>query len=213
VVPAWRELADVDDPRGDDHGPTGHYTYPLAPGWRDHHPADIEHVHAWGAGGALRIALRMHDVVSQWNPPQGFDHVAFTIAVELPGATGGSRVLPLQHAPLPGDMRWHYRLRANGWSLASFNATGASDDNEGQAGGPAPDIRVDQPNRTVTFTLPAGALGDRASLAGARLYVTTWDYDGGYRALAPRAQPGAFGGGDGARDPLVMDATDVIVLH
>jgi hypothetical protein len=213
VVPAWRVLADVDDPRGDDHGPTGHYTYPLAPGWREHHPADIEHVQAWGAGGALRIALRMHDVVSQWNPPRGFDHVAFTIVLEWPGAAGGSRVLPLQHANLPDDMQWHYRLRANGWSVSSFDASGASDDNEGTARGPSPDIRVDQPGRTITFTIPAAALGDRASLTGARLYVTTWDYDGGYRALAPQAQPGAFGGGDGRRDPLVMDATNVILLH
>jgi len=44
------------------------------------------------------------------------------------------------------------------------------------------------------------------------VYVTTWDYDGGYRALQP--EPGAFavGGGDPARDPRVMDDTAVIVL-
>ena len=213
VNPSWQLRADVDDPRGDDTGPSGQYRYPLDAGWRAHRPADIEHVQAWGAGGALRIALRMHDVVSQWNPPQGFDHVAFTIFVQLPGASGGSRVLPLQHALLPGDMRWGYRLRANGWSLASFNAPGASDANEGTAAGPSPDIRVDKAARTITFTIPAAALGDRASLDGAKVYVTTWDYDGGYRALAPQPQPAAFGGGDGARDPLVMDATDVIVLR
>jgi carbohydrate-binding DOMON domain-containing protein len=213
VSPAWRRLADVDDPRGDDTGPGGHYLYPLDPGWRVHHPADIERVQAWGAHGALRVALRMHDVVSQWNPPYGFDHVAFTLFVQLPGASGGSTVLPLQHAQLPGDMRWDYRLRANGWSIASFNAAGASDAKEGTAGGPSPDVSVDKAARTITFTIPATALGDRASLAGARLYVTTWDYDGGYRALSPQAQPAAFGGGDGARDPLVMDSTDVIVLR
>ena len=32
-------------------------------------------------------------------------------------------------------------------------------------------------------------------------------------ALALQPQPAAFGGGDGTRDPLVMDATDVIVLR
>ena len=213
VNPTWQVLANVDDPRGDDNGPTGRYRYPVDAGWREHRPADIEHVQAWGTGGALRIALRMHDVVSQWNPPLGFDHVAFTLFLQLPGASGGSRVLPLQHAQLPGDMRWHYRLRANGWSLASFNAAGASDANEGTAGGPSPDIHVDKTVRTITFTIPAAALGDRASLDGAKVYVTTWDYDGGYRALAPLPQPAAFGGGDGTRDPLVMDATDVIVLR
>lgn len=213
VNPSWQVLADADDPRDDDHGPTGQYRYPLDSGWRDHRPADIEHLQAWGAGGALRVALRMHDVVSQWNAPQGFDHVAFSIFVQLPDASGGSRVLPLQHARLPGDMRWHYRLRANGWSTASFSPAGASDAGEGTAQGPSPEITVDKANHTITFTIPASALGGRASLVGARLYVTTWDYDGGYRALAARPQPAAFGGGDGTRDPLVMDATDVIVLR
>ena len=64
----------------------------------------------------------------------------------------------------------------------------------------------------MTFFLPAGALGNPRTLSGARLHVTTWDYDGGYRALAPQAQSHAFGGGDGSRDPLVMDASAVITL-
>jgi hypothetical protein len=154
----------------------------------------------------------MHDVVSQWNPTYDFDHVALTLFVQLPGARGGSRAMPLQHATLPGDMRWHYRLRANGWSLAAFSASGASDRNEGTPAA-SPDIAVDKANDSITFTIPATALGDLPSLAGAKLYVTSWDYDGGYRALAPQPQPAAFGGGDGTRDPLVMDATDVIVLR
>jgi glycosidase len=212
VAQAWRVAADVEDRRGDDNGPTGQYVYPVDPGWRQHRPADITHVRASTAGGALRVALRMHDIVSQWNPMYGFDHVALTLFVQLPGETGGSRTMPLQHATLPGDMRWHYRLRANGWSLAAFGAAGASETNEGTPAA-SPDIAVDKAADTITLTIPATALGDHASLAGAKLYVTSWDYDGGYRALAPRALPAAFGGGDGSRDPLVMDATDVIVLR
>ena len=60
--------------------------------------------------------------------------------------------------------------------------------------------------------MPAAALGRAAGLSGARVYVTTWDYDGGYRALAPEAGPHAFGGGDPARDPRVMDAVGPIDL-
>jgi hypothetical protein len=65
--------------------------------------------------------------------------------------------------------------------------------------------------QSVVFTLPAAALGRPASLSGARIYVTTWDYDGGYRALGPQAQPYAMGGGS-ASDPKVMDASPVLVL-
>jgi glycosidase len=212
VAHAWRVAADVDDRDGDDKGPGGRYVYPTDPGWRLHRPADITHVRASTAGGALRVALRLHDVVSQWNPTYGFDHVALTLFVQLPGEPGGSRLMPLQHATLPGDMRWHYHLRANGWALAAFRATGATADNEGTPLA-APDIAVDKASDTITFTIPATALGDRTSLAGAKLYVTSWDYDGGYRPLAPLPQAAAFGGGDGSRDPLVMDATDVIVLR
>jgi hypothetical protein len=74
-------------------------------------------------------------------------------------------------------------------------------------------IEVDAAKRRVSFLLPAAALGGQRRFEGARLYVSTWDYDGGYRPLAP--QPGAytFGGGDPARAPRVIDASAVITLH
>jgi hypothetical protein len=73
-------------------------------------------------------------------------------------------------------------------------------------------VSVDRATHTVTLTLPAAALGAPGTLSGARLYVTTWDYDGGYRALQAEAAPFAMGGGDTARDPSVMDDAAVITL-
>ncbi|MFN7552056.1 MAG: hypothetical protein ACK5SH_10880, partial [Pseudomonadota bacterium] len=70
---------------------------------------------------------------------------------------------------------------------------------------PAPTIAADARAKRIAFTFPAAALGGRRNLAGARIHVTTWDYDGGWRALQPAAGSHAFGGGEGARDPLVMD--------
>jgi hypothetical protein len=64
---------------------------------------------------------------------------------------------------------------------------------------------------TISLTLPAAALGRLPSLSGAKVYVTTWDYDGGYRPLAALAQPFGVGGG-AAGEPKVMDASAVIVL-
>jgi hypothetical protein len=70
---------------------------------------------------------------------------------------------------------------------------------------------VDRATRTLRLTISAAALGRPARLSGARLYITTWDYDSGFRALAPQAQPFVFGGGpaDGVK---VMDDSGVIVL-
>jgi glycosidase len=204
----WQPAADLDDPRGDDTGPSGAYTYPTDPGWRDARPADIRRVRAWTAGGALRFEVTLPGISTAWNPSNGFDHVAITAFLQLPGRDGGARVMPQQHATLPDGMRWHRRLRAHGWSNALYAPEGASDSHEGTPVGPGATIAVDASARTITFTLPAGALGHPDTLEGATLHVTTWDYDDGYRALAPEAGSHSFGGG-GKDDPRVMDSATV----
>jgi hypothetical protein len=212
VARDWRLQADAIDPANDDHGPQGGYRYPLDPGWSEHRQADLLGVKAWTSGGAVKLQLRMREVTAPWNPANGFDHVAFTLYLQLPGRDGGISEMPQQNARLPDGMRWHYRLRAHGWSNVLHASTGASASNEGAIAAPTAHIETDADNDTVTFTLPARSLGQPRTLSGAKLYVTTWDYDGGYRGLTPQGGPHDFGGGDGARDPLVMDASPVITL-
>lgn len=211
VMRDWNVLAEVADPGGDDAGPAGRYRYPTDPGWGPNRQLDIRNLRVSGAGGAMKIELRMHRLTDLWKPANGFDHVAFTVFVEVPGKEGGATVMPLQNARLPAGLHWHYRLRAHGWSNALFAATGASATSEGTPVTPSPAIGVDPASKTVSITLPASALGNLRSLSGVKVYVTTWDYDGGYRELTPVAQSMAFGGGDGAADPLVMDATLVVL--
>lgn len=207
----WVLLADETDPAGDDNGPTGTYVYPshesFLPG-----QMDLTRTRVWAAGGTLRVELTLRSFSTVWAPANGFDHVAFTLFVELPGRSGGATVMPDQFASLPEGMRWHHRMRAHGWSNAHFGPAGASARHDGTAQSIGAQISADPAARTVTFTLPAAALGDPATLAGARLYITTWDYDGGYRALAPQAGPFVFGGGQ-ATDPRVIDASRVITLR
>lgn len=212
VARSWTVLMDRDDPVGDDHGRDGRYQYPLDAGWSQQRPADIEHVRISSASGALKVEVRLRSLQSTWNPPNGFDHVALTFFLQLPGRAGGGTVMPLQHGDLPDAMRWHYRLRVNGWSNALFSAQGATADDEGAVVGTTADLSVDHDRRTITLLLPARALGNPASLSGAKVYLNTWDYDGGYRVLKPQADNHGFGGGDGRRDALVMDETKVIVL-
>ncbi|WP_197427135.1 alpha-amylase family glycosyl hydrolase [Noviluteimonas gilva] len=204
VARPWKLDVFVDDPQGDDNGPNGRYTYPTDPGYATH-PGDIEHVALSTSGGALKIVLRMRSISTAWNPPNGFDHVAFSIYIDLPKQKNGATVMPQQNAELPDDMQWDVRLRANGWTNAVFSAEGASATAEGKPIVPAARMRVDAKDRTITFILPATALLFAKELDNARVYVTTWDYDGGWRALAPQAGPHAFGGGDGARDARVLD--------
>ena len=151
-------------------------------------------------------------VTTSWNPQNGFDHVAFTVFFELPGRSDGATVMPLQNSLLPAGMRWHYRLRAHGWSNTMFSADRASVRQEGTLVSPSADIRVNRASDTVTFILPARSLGQLKSLSGVKVYVTTWDYDGGYRELGLTATHGSMCCGDPATDPLVMDDTPVITL-
>lgn len=207
----WRILADVDDAAGDDAGPDGRYRYPSDPSWGANRQLDLRRVRVSGAGGALRLDLTMHRVTRSWSPANGFDHVAFTIFVELPGQAGGSTVMPLLDGTLPDGLRWHRRLRVHGWSNALFTAEGASATSEGTPTGPAAAIAVDPGGHTVSLTLPPAALDNLPSLTGARVWVTTWDYDGGYRALQPEPGGHTFGGGTPGQARW-MDASAVITL-
>jgi glycosidase len=203
VARAWSRVASVDDPTDDDTGPSGRYLYPDDSGWRMQRPGDLLGADVETSGGALRLTLKLRSIVADWNPLNGFDHVAFTAFFELPGRTGGATAMPQQNGTLPDGMRWQLRLRAHGWSNALFSAQGASADADGTVVAAAPRIAVDRTAKTVSFTFPARALGG-GHLSGARIHITTWDYDGGYRALAPQATGNTFGGGD-AEQPKTMD--------
>ncbi len=207
----WRVVADVPDPADDDTGPTGSYRYPTDTGWTRYRQLDLRRTQVLTSGVSLRLDVTTNAITTLWNPANGFDHVAFTVYVELPGRPGGTSVMPLQNAVLPGGMQWHYRLRAHGWSNALFSSAGASASQEGTPVSPAADIRVDKAANTLSFVLKSAALGHPATLSGAKIYVTTWDYDGGYRALGPDLNSGRFGGGQPG-DPLVMDASAVITI-
>lgn len=209
----WRLLADVEDPAGDDHGPRAdaRYRYPDDPGWGANRQMDLRRVRVAGAGGALKLDISSARLTRSWNPSNGFDHVLFTVFIELPGEPGGATAMPLQNAELPDGMRWHRRLRVGGWSNALFSSAGADAVNEGRPLTPAAELAVDADSHTLTLTLSAAALGQRRSLSGARIFVTTWDYDGGYRRLSPEGGAWAIGGG-AENDPKVMDASAVIVL-
>jgi hypothetical protein len=119
--------------------------------------------------------------------------------------------MPQQNGNLPGDMRWHYRLRTHGWSNAWFSAEGADAANEGRISSPGAQVIANAEARTLTITVPAKALGNPASMSGIRLYLNTWDYDGGYRGLSPEGG-GMIFGGDRTDGIKVLDETDVLVL-
>jgi len=152
----------------------------------------------------------MAELAHIWNAPNGFDHVVFTLFFSQPGRSDGLAAMPQQQASLPDGLRWQHRLRAGGWANALYRADGASADAEGTAVTPGATLDVDRARRSITVTLPAGSLGPAEALAGLRLHITTWDYDGGYRALGPQPGGHTVGGADPA-GAKVMDAMTVVL--
>jgi glycosidase len=211
VEPRWRQRVRYSDPTGDDHGPAGRYLYPTDPIWREHRPADIRDVRVSTSGASLRVEIGLAELVATWNPPNGFDHVALTLFVELPGRPDGARTLPGQQAELPGGMRWHVRARIGGWAHTLTTSKNADAHREGEPAASGATLDVDHATDTITLTVPAAALDHPSTLDGARVYLTTWDYDGGFRALAPEPSAFTFGGGS-PPEPRVMDDSAVLVL-
>ncbi len=208
----WVLRADVRDPAGDDRGPEGRYRYPTDPDFARLHPQDLRRVRVYTAGRALRIELDVAAISRAWAPANGFDHVAFTLFFALPGRSDGVAAMPQQFANLPDGLRWHYRLRAHGWSNAWFRSDGADANQEGRQHQPSPTVTVLPNSTTVRFDWPAAAFDAVNDWRGLRLYATTWDYDGGYRAIATDAGPMTYGGGS-PTSPRIMDASTVIELR
>ena len=208
----WVLRADVADPAGDDHGPDGRYRYPSDPDFARLHPQDLRRVRVYTAGRALRVELDMAAISQAWAPANGFDHVAFTLFFALPGRSDGARAMPQQFSMLPDGQRWHYRLRAHGWSNTWFEAAGADADHEGRQRRPAPAITVLRDTNTVRFDWPAAAFDEMHDGRGLRLHVTTWDFDGGYRGIDATSGPMTYGGGT-PTSPRIMDDSAWIELR
>jgi hypothetical protein len=121
--------------------------------------------------------------------------------------------MPLQDDDLPEGMVWHRRLRLHGWSNAWFGPDGAGPAHEGQPLTPGATVEAHPERHEIVITLPAAALPPGATLDGARLFLNTWDWDGGYRELAETAGPHTMGGRRSPRDPRWMDALGPLTLR
>jgi glycosidase len=206
----WKPAGRSIDPPKDDHGPHARTVYPLDPAWRKQRPADLREIALATSGNALQIDITLASHVHDWQAPMGFDHLALTVFIELPERDGGQRVMPLQQGELPDSMRWHYRLRLHGWSNVLFAAEGADSAHEGRLITPGARLQVDASQARWRIEIPGAAIGNPDTLRGAKVWINTWDYDGGYRPLRDAAGGAHFGGHP--QDAKWMDASAVITL-
>ena len=198
-----------DDPVGDDKGPSGAYTYPQDSTFA--HQMDLTHVQFAVGPTTLVVTMTMKDFTTVWNPPLGFDHVAFNVFFSIPGRAGAT-ALPYLNAPFPGGGQWNYDHFAYGWNSAMYGADGATASSYGTSVA-SPKVKADAATKTIAFTYDRRPLG-LPSWSGVKVYVTTWDFDGIKGILRPLSTAGGqweMGGGQSG-DPKIMDDLPVVTL-
>jgi hypothetical protein len=208
---ATRASVTVYDLIGDTVGP--HERYELPTDTTFGQQLDIVETAVRVDGAMLEVALTMAEVTDGWDPANGFDHVLFHVFVDLPEREGGVTELPRLNAATPNDFAWDYLAMVEGWNNRLYSAQGAGAEAYGAPVTPVAEVETDRDAGVVTLRFAGEALGNPATLAGTRVYVTTWDWngvDGEYRRLTATPQQWTFGGGDGEVDPLILDDTSVI---
>lgn len=206
------QILTFDDPVGDDAGPLGTYTYPTDASFASNASMDIERLVVEAGATTLRLRFTMGDHSVVWNPSNGFDHVAFTIYFDVPGADGIT-LLPKINGQAPEGFAWDFTHFAFGWANAAYKAEGASETSWGGAVPGRPSIAVAAASRTITFEYDAARFG-LSTWEGVSVYATTWDFDGIdniYRPLTPAGGPWSVGGGE-PTDPLIMDDLGPIAI-
>jgi glycosidase len=200
------------DPPGDDKGPggaSGMYTYPQDSTFG--HQMDITNVKLEVGATTLNINLTIADFSTVWNPPNGFDHVAFNIYFSLPGQSGATSVMPKLNGSTPAGFQWSLNQFSYGWDTVMYTSAGATADKYGSVSTP-PAVKADANLKTVTFTYDRTSYG-LASWSGVGIYISTWDFDGIGAMFRPLTKDGGqwrMGGGPG---PYTPDSTDPTVLY
>lgn len=146
-----------------------------------HPPADptycgqlsMESAAVYSSGRDLRLDLRMANVTSEWNPPNGFDHVYFNVFVQLPGREGKPFFPKLNYARQ--DFAFDVGFLVYGWGTRSFGAADSTPDSYGAPLVGDVETSVDLPRRTISFTLSSRYFLGLKSFSGAKVFVSTWD--------------------------------------
>lgn len=208
-------IDDAGDAQDGVGGPNGNYSLPTDPTFdKDNSQLAINKAEVFTVGSNVRLTFTMDKITDTWLPPNGFDHVGFTIFIDLPeeAATNLSE-LPKINASMP-SRTWSRNAVVFGWQSSIYNTKGANATTWGEAVTPAPTVTVDKANNTISMDFASDALGRPDSLDGIRFYVTTWDLDGlsaTYRPLEQDKGPWNFSGG-ASDESKIWDDLPIITL-
>ncbi len=217
---SWAEtpekiIDDTGDAQDGSGGLYGSYSLPTDPSFdKDKNQLSIEKAEIYTVGSNVRLKMTMNNVTNSWLPPNGFDHVGFSVFIGLPNESKtGLTALPKLNAEMPSGT-WNRNAVIFGWQSSIYSSTGADSQTWGETVSPAPVVTVDKANKAIYLDFASDALGRPNSLDGISIYVTTWDIDGlsaVYRPLDTQKGPWNFTGND-TSEPKIWDNLPVIIL-
>lgn len=185
----YRLLAEVAVPESDKGGLGAQIYPPGDPSYAGQ--LSMESAAAYTSGRDLRVVARMASVTSEWNPPNGFDHVYFSVFFAFPGRPGRKFFPKLDYAR--DDFEFNAGFLLYGWDTRSF---GALDSTPTAYGAPlVGDVvyDVDLRRRQVGFTFSSRFFDGLKSFEGVKIFISTWDgYLGELRAIAPKREDWNF---------------------
>ena len=210
IALAQDTLLSQPDPAGDHYGPYSagqiqSYTLPTDEGFADQ--MDLRQADISSSDDGLLISITTTEISDSLEPPNGFDHVLFNVYLDLVEEQG-STVLPRQNAGVPPGFGWDYLAAVDGWGNRLYASEGSSEGEYGTEIATPAQISVDPETNVIHLLFDPQSIEMPDDVENVKVYITTWDIDnesGDYRPLTEAGGQWEFGGGDGSRDPLIID--------
>lgn len=182
---------------------------PADPSYTDQ--LSMEEVGVYTSGKDLRIRLKMTGVTDDWNPPNGYDHVYFSVFFDFPRRKGGRFFPKLGYAR--DDFEFNAGFLLYGWGAQSFGPEDSSAEVYGEPLTGEVSQAVDLKARTISFTFSNRFFGGLKSFSGTKIFISTWDgYLGDFRRIAGEKKDWEFYSLDGGAPKTLPKIYDHILL-
>ena len=172
----------------------------------------MESVAVYSSGRDLRLRIRMSEVSDAWNPPNGYDHVYFSVFFDFPDQRGKRSLPKLGYEPAGFDFNAGFLLF--GWGARSFGAEDSSPDAYGRPLLGEVTQAADKKGRSVTFTFSSKFFESLTSMSGVKIFVSTWDgYLGEFRRISDKKEDWEFYSLDCRSVAELPKVYDHVVIH
>ncbi|MFH1725360.1 MAG: alpha-amylase family glycosyl hydrolase [Elusimicrobiota bacterium] len=172
----------------------------------------MEEVSILTSGKDLRIKIRMSNVTDDWNPPNGYDHVYFSVFFDFPGRPGKRFFPKLDYGR--DDFEFNAGFLLYGWGAVSFGADDSTQDAYGSPLIGEAAQHADLKGGTISFTLSKKIFDALETFAGTKVFLSTWDgYLADLRPVSDKKEEWSFYALDGKDAKGLPKVFDHVIIR